>query len=132
KDVLRELNVPVGKVHIEYFSAVIEAVKAAEEKTPEGEKIESKVTVILDGEAIQIDLSSEGQVILDAALDGGLDVPFACKGAVCCTCRAKVMEGKVRMEMNFALSEEEVAQGYVLTCQAHPVSERVVVDYDQP
>lgn len=132
KLVLQELKADQKRVHIEYFSAVIETVKAAEEKTVVGGTVQSKVTVILDGEEKTFDLASDGQVILDVALDAGMDVPFACKGAVCCTCRAKVMEGKVAMDQNFALSDDEVQQGYVLTCQAHPVSERVVVDYDQP
>jgi len=61
----------------------------------------------------------------------GADVPFSCKGAVCCTCKAKVMEGKVTMDANYSLSEEEVAQGYVLACQSHPASENVVIDFDE-
>lgn len=133
KVVLADLKIDPKKIFIEYFAAVAAAVKEAEEKSPaKSEVIQSKVTVILDGEEKTFDIASNGQVVLDAALDAGMDVPFACKGAVCCTCRAKVMEGKVRMDQNFALSEEEVAQGYVLTCQSHPITERVVVDYDQP
>ena len=69
--------------------------------------------------------------ILDAALKQGADLPFACKGGVCCTCKAKLLEGKVEMEVNYALEQEEVEAGYILTCQAHPVSQTVVVDYDQ-
>ena len=61
----------------------------------------------------------------------GADVPFSCKGAVCCTCKAKVMQGKVTMDANYSLSEEEVAQGYILTCQSHPASENVVIDFDE-
>ena len=60
-----------------------------------------------------------------------MDVPFACKGAVCCTCRAKILEGKVMMDNNYALTDSEVEQGYVLTCQSHPLTPVVVVDYDQ-
>jgi ring-1,2-phenylacetyl-CoA epoxidase subunit PaaE len=69
--------------------------------------------------------------VLDAAIDAGLDVPYAYKGAVCCTCKARVLEGQVEMAMNYALTDEEVADGYVLTCQTHPRSPRVVIDYDQ-
>ena len=69
--------------------------------------------------------------ILDAALKQGADLPFACKGGVCCTCKAKLLEGKVEMEVNYALEPEEVEAGYILTCQAHPLSQKVVVDYDQ-
>ncbi len=69
--------------------------------------------------------------ILDAALLNGADLPFACKGGVCCTCKAKVIEGKVEMDVNYALEPEEVEQGYILTCQAHPLTETVVVDFDE-
>jgi ring-1,2-phenylacetyl-CoA epoxidase subunit PaaE len=64
-------------------------------------------------------------------MDAGADVPFSCKGAVCCTCKAKVMEGKAIMDKNFSLSDDEVAQGYILTCQSHPITENIVVDYDE-
>ena len=63
-------------------------------------------------------------------MDAGVDVPFSCKGAVCCTCRAKLMEGKVHMDMNYALTDQEVEDGYILTCQSHPITEKVIVDYD--
>ena len=64
-------------------------------------------------------------------MNSGADVPFSCKGGVCCVCKAKVIEGKVSMDQNYSLSEEEVAQGYILGCQAHPISENVVVDFDE-
>lgn len=134
KKVLADLKVPSDKTHIEYFSAVIEAVAAAEKNTttvPVG-KIMSKVTVILDGAEEQFNLASDGLSVLDVAIQAKMDVPFACKGAVCCTCRAKIMEGTASMSMNYALTEEEVADGYILTCQAHPTSERLVVSYDEP
>jgi len=92
----------------------------------------SKVTIIMDGQELNIDLSSDGPTILDVAIENDLDAPFACKGAVCCTCRAKVLAGQMSMDANYALSEEEIEQGYVLTCQAHPATERVVVSYDEP
>jgi len=63
-------------------------------------------------------------------MNQGADAPFSCKGAVCCTCKAQVIEGKATMEMNYALSDQEVADGFILTCQAHPASEKLVVDYD--
>jgi len=89
------------------------------------------VKVILDGREHELKVPARGDAVLDAALDAGLDVPFACKGAVCCTCKARVLEGRVEMEMNYALTDDEVADGYVLTCQTHPRSQRVVIDYDQ-
>ena len=68
--------------------------------------------------------------VLDAAAEAGLEVPFSCKSGVCCTCRAKLLEGRVRMERNFALEKHEVAAGFVLTCQSHPLTERVVLSFD--
>ena len=90
----------------------------------------SKVTVKLDGISYDFDLPFDGEAILDAALEQGADLPFACKGGVCCTCRARLTEGKVEMEVNYALEKEELAAGFILTCQSHPRTERVVVDFD--
>ena len=64
-------------------------------------------------------------------MDEGADVPFSCKGGVCCVCKAKVIQGEVSMDANYSLSEDEVAEGYILTCQSHPASEDVVVDFDE-
>ena len=91
---------------------------------------EALVTVICDDEEVEFSLEKDGDTILDAAMDEDLDVPFSCKGAVCCTCKAKVVEGEVTMDANYALSEEEVADGFVLACQAHPASAKVVIDFD--
>ncbi len=90
----------------------------------------AKITLKLDGRSFDFDLPFGGDTILDAALKLGADLPFACKGGVCSTCRAKLVEGEVEMEMNWALEPEEVEQGYILTCQSHPKTEKVVVDYD--
>lgn len=132
KKVLAEVKAPADRTHIEYFSAVIEAVAAAEKKSAPGGKVLSHVTIILDGEHRDFDLASDGKSVLDTALEADMDVPFACKGAVCCTCKGKILEGKATMSMNFALSEAEVEEGYVLTCQAHPASDRLVISYDEP
>ena len=90
-----------------------------------------EVTVIADGKETTFQLATDGDAILDAAIDAGVDAPFSCKGAVCATCRAKLMEGKVNMTMNYALTDDEVADGYILTCQSHPTTPVVVVDYDR-
>jgi ring-1,2-phenylacetyl-CoA epoxidase subunit PaaE len=90
----------------------------------------SRVTVRLDGVSHDFDLPYEGESVLEAALMQGVDLPFACKGGVCCTCRAKLVEGEVEMEVNYALEADEVAAGFVLTCQSHPRTERIVVDFD--
>jgi ring-1,2-phenylacetyl-CoA epoxidase subunit PaaE len=75
-------------------------------------------------------LNSQGDNILDAAQSLGADLPYACKGGVCCTCRAKLVEGEVVMDQNYALRPDEVEQNFILTCQSHPVSKKVVVDFD--
>lgn len=124
---LEKMKISKEKVHIEYFSSVIEAVSKAEGSSA---NVKSKVTVLQYGIETNFDLTTDGSSILDAAIEAGVDAPFSCKGAVCCTCRAKVMEGKVKMDANFALTDAEVAEGFVLTCQAHPLTEKVVVDYD--
>ena len=90
----------------------------------------SKVTIRLDGASFDFDLAYEGEGILDAALGQGVDLPYACKGGVCSTCRARLKEGKVEMEVNYALEADELAAGFVLTCQSHPRTERVVIDFD--
>jgi ring-1,2-phenylacetyl-CoA epoxidase subunit PaaE len=133
KQVLEKLKAPKERVHIEYFSAVIDAVAAAEKSSASpGGKVVSKVTIIMDGQEKDFDLASDGPTILDTAISADMDAPFACKGAVCCTCKAKVMEGKATMTMNYALSDAEVEEGYILTCQAHPATDRLVVSYDEP
>ena len=93
--------------------------------------IVSNVTVSVDGDEFDFSLSSEGDSILDAAMEAGADVPFSCKGGVCCVCKAKVIEGSVFMKQNFSLSDEEVDQGFILTCQSHPESDVVKVDFDE-
>lgn len=131
KQALHHLNIDDKKVHIEYFTASADAVKTATKiEDTKHPFIESQVTVVLDGEETTFTLKPDGPAILDAALDADLDVPFACKGAVCCTCRARLLEGKVHMDMNYALSDAEVAAGFILTCQSHPLTPVVKVDYD--
>jgi ring-1,2-phenylacetyl-CoA epoxidase subunit PaaE len=90
----------------------------------------AEVTITLDGRTSSFRLASDGPVVLDAALAVRSDAPFACKGGVCGTCRAKVVEGSVEMDTNWALEPDEVERGYVLTCQSHPTSDKVVLDYD--
>ncbi len=130
KNALTALKIETDRIHIEYFTAVIESTKL-ETSAPTIGGTMSHIKVILDGSETEFDLSSDGAVILDAALDAGVDVPFACKGAVCCTCRAKLIAGKVKMDANYALTDSEVKAGFILTCQSHPLSPIVVVDYDQ-
>lgn len=87
-------------------------------------------TIILDGAARAIEIEKDGRSVLDAALAAAIDAPFACKAGVCSTCRAKLVEGEVEMEANYALEDYEVERGYILTCQSRPLTDRIVVDYD--
>lgn len=88
------------------------------------------VKVILDGDEYEVKVY-EDQTILDAAIDAGIDAPHACKAASCCTCKAKVMSGEVSMDADDPLTEEEIDEGFVITCQSHPTTDDVVVSYDE-
>jgi ring-1,2-phenylacetyl-CoA epoxidase subunit PaaE len=92
---------------------------------------EAALEIVLDGKRRKLRLPYQGVSVLDVGLRAGLALPYACKGGVCCTCRAKVLEGEVKMEKNYTLEEHEIRDGFVLTCQCHPVSDRVVVSYDE-
>ena len=132
---LEARGVDKKKVHFELFTTAGAAKPKTGERPAVAKKDEAKVAstirVVLDGEQFEFPLKSDGENILDAALAHGADLPYACKGGVCCTCRAKLLEGDVHMEVNYALEEEEVEQGFILTCQSHPRSERVVIDFDE-
>ncbi len=130
KTALEESSVPKEKVHIEYFNSVVEAVNTAAAAPVSGGNVNAKVKVLQYGIETEFDLETSGISLLEAAIEAGVDAPFSCKGAVCCTCRAKVLEGQVKMTANFALTDAEVAEGFILTCQAHPITEKVVIDYD--
>ena len=91
----------------------------------------SKIKVKLDGVIFDFELSQKGETILDAALNQGADLPFACKGGVCCTCRAKLVQGEVQMDVNYGLEEDEIEAGFILTCQSHPKTPEVFVDFDE-
>jgi ring-1,2-phenylacetyl-CoA epoxidase subunit PaaE len=131
KDFLEQQNVPKEKIHFELFvssSAKKETVKQTKAEIDAAPK--SKVTIKLDGTSIDIDVPLQGDSILDMALQSGADLPFACKGGVCCTCRAKLISGQVKMDVVYGLEPDEIAQGFILTCQSHPITETVVIDYD--
>jgi ring-1,2-phenylacetyl-CoA epoxidase subunit PaaE len=89
-----------------------------------------KLSVIADGKRHELHMSDD-QRILDVALEAGLDLPYSCKGGVCCTCRAKLISGQVSMDKNFTLEDAEVRQGFVLSCQARPTTAEVVVSFDE-
>jgi ring-1,2-phenylacetyl-CoA epoxidase subunit PaaE len=89
-----------------------------------------RLEIVLDGKTHQLAIG-DGDKVLDAALEAGLDLPYSCRGGVCCTCRARVLEGEVEMEKNFTLEQWEIDKGFVLTCQARPLTAKLVVSYDE-
>lgn len=128
-DVLKMFGVRKEKIHYELFTTptIMKAEGAVETSNFSGM---SKVKVILDGDSTDFMLDSNGITILEMADKEGLDAPYSCRGGVCSACKAKVTNGKAIMKMNYVLTDQEVADGYVLTCQAHPASEEVTVNFD--
>ena len=132
KDYLETKNIDKKKIHFELFTS------PGQKKRTAGAEDSwlltgpvSNITVKLDGRTFDFDLSlNSNATILDAALKQGADLPYACKGGMCCTCKAKLVEGEVMMDVHWGLEEEEVEKGYILTCQSHPKTEKVVVDFD--
>jgi ring-1,2-phenylacetyl-CoA epoxidase subunit PaaE len=122
-------GVDAKQIHYELFTSSTPKKKI--EVDPNEKQIEANVKVIIDGDELDIALTSGGENILDAALGAGADLPFACKGGVCCTCKAKIVEGTVRMDVNYSLEPDEVDAGYILTCQSHPTSEKLIVTFDE-
>ncbi len=129
KEALERLSVEPKKIHFELFTTS-GAKKPAGTATVKKESFDASVTVIQDGTQFDFTLTSDGSTLLDAAMRAGADLPFSCKGGVCSTCKAKIMEGEVEMEVCYGLEPDEVAAGYVLTCQSHPKTKRVVVSFD--
>ena len=132
RDAFVEAGVDVKHLHFElFYSASAEAKKVERQKAvKQSNDTMSKVTIKLDATALQIDLGYNGDTILDAALQNGADLPYACKGGVCATCKCKVEKGEVEMDINYSLEPDELERGFVLACQAHPRSAEVVVDFD--
>jgi ring-1,2-phenylacetyl-CoA epoxidase subunit PaaE len=133
KSFLEEGGIDKKRIHFELFTTPGEDRKGKKtfyksEASSEGSK--SKITVKLDGRSFDFNLGMNDEPILDAALKQGADLPFACKGGVCTTCKAKLVEGEVDMEVHWGLEEHEVEQGFILTCQSHPRTEKVVIDFD--
>ena len=129
KDSLIRKGIDEKNIHFELFTAPGNAAPSVESSV--GPIIKSAVTVILDDDEYELNLASNGKSILDAAQEVGADLPFACKGGVCCTCKAKILEGSAKMDVNYALEPYEVEDGYILTCQAHPTSDKVVISFDE-
>ena len=126
---LLDAGIKAENIHYELFYAGDEVLPelTAEQKA---DKTIKQVVVKSGGRKLTLELTSTGDDILESAMQHGLDLPFSCKGGVCATCKAKVISGEVRMDRNHCLTDKEVAEGMILTCQSHPVSAHVEVDYD--
>jgi ring-1,2-phenylacetyl-CoA epoxidase subunit PaaE len=120
-------GVPRSHVHVERFGVPGAAVAAVDD----AEAAEARVTLVIDGVRREIDFHRGQHSILDAGRAAGIDLPFSCKGGMCSTCRARLLEGEVKMAKNYALEPHEVAAGFVLTCQSYPLTERVVISFDE-
>ncbi len=130
KDFLVSAGIDNKKIHFELFSSS-ENNKSAQFSKEELSSPGSNITVTVDGRSFSFDIpAGDTTTILDASLRQGADLPYACKGGMCCTCKAKLLEGKVKMDVHWGLEDDEIEKGYILTCQSHPVTEKVVVDFD--
>lgn len=131
---LERQGVDPHHIHFELFnlnpSQIRPPARRAEPARVEGTGDASRITVVQDGKRTEFALPYDTESVLEAGRRAGADLPFACKSGVCCTCRARLVEGKVDMAVNYALDPAEVEAGFVLTCQSRPLTDRVVVDYD--
>jgi ring-1,2-phenylacetyl-CoA epoxidase subunit PaaE len=127
---LQEAGLPKESIRIELFAASIPASERKPRKVEAGDKHQTEVTIIMDGSAASFTMDKDKESVLDAGLRAGLEMRWSCKGGVCSTCRCKVLEGEVEMDVNYALEDYEVARGFVLSCQSFPLTDKVVLDFD--
>jgi len=128
---LQEAGMPKEHIKVELFAASIPKHQHKPRLFDAGATHETEVTVIMDGNATSFTMDKDKESILDAGLRAGIDMRYSCKGGVCSTCRCKLLDGKVDMDANYALEDYEVARGFVLSCQSFPVTDKVVIDFDQ-
>ena len=128
REFMLDKNIDKKNIHLELFGTSLK--KTEQKSTVNAASFDSNIELIMDGDEFKFPLNSNHDSILEAAHKIGVDVPFACKGGVCCTCKAKVLEGSVHMDVHYGLEQEEIDAGYVLTCQSHPTSEKVIISFD--
>lgn len=128
---LQEAGMPKQNIKIELFAASIPKHQHKPRALDAGARHETEVTVIMDGNHTSFTMDKDKESILDAGLRAGIDMRYSCKGGVCSTCRCKLIDGKVDMDANYALEDYEIARGFVLSCQSFPVTDKVIVDFDQ-
>ncbi len=125
----RDIGIPADRIHIERFVSGLGGKPRPKAAVPASAPPKAFASLVIDGKRREVPVA-EGEAILDAALRAGIDLPFACKGGMCSTCRAKLVEGDAKMDVNYSLEPWELEKGFILTCQAKPVTKRIVVDYD--
>jgi ring-1,2-phenylacetyl-CoA epoxidase subunit PaaE len=125
----RDIGIAEERIHVERFVSGLGGKPRPKAVVSASAPPKAHAALIIDGKRREVPVA-EGEAILDAALRAGVDLPFACKGGMCSTCRAKLVEGEAPMDVNYSLEPWELKAGFILTCQAKPVSEKVVVDYD--
>jgi ring-1,2-phenylacetyl-CoA epoxidase subunit PaaE len=125
----RDIGIAADRIHVERFVSEFGGKPRPKTVVVAGARPKAIASLTIDGKRREVPVA-EGEAILDAALRAGMDLPFACKGGMCSTCRAKLVEGSAEMEANYSLEPWELEKGFILTCQARPTSDRVVVDYD--
>lgn len=131
KDFLEQKGIDKNKIHFELFTTAPAKKTKVTATANETSGPKSIITIKADGRSFDVTTVLNSDVtILDAALQQGADLPFACKGGMCCTCKAKLIEGEVQMDVSWGLEHEEIEQGFILTCQSHPKTEKVIVDFD--
>jgi ring-1,2-phenylacetyl-CoA epoxidase subunit PaaE len=131
KDEMLQHGLPPSQVHFELFNSGNDMID--QKWVPQDNSVSedlSDIEIILDGRTTHLKLGYKDMSILDAAIFNGADLPYSCKGGVCCTCRAKLLEGEVEMEKNYALEPDEVEKGYILTCQSHPKTATIRISFD--
>jgi ring-1,2-phenylacetyl-CoA epoxidase subunit PaaE len=126
---LNDCGVATGHIHVERFGVPDHANAA--HRTEPGDSPRATVSVIIDGVRRQFDFHEGETSLIDAARAAGIELPYSCKGGMCCTCRARLVEGEVRMERNYSLEREELDAGFVLTCQSHPLTETLTLNFDE-
>lgn len=131
RDYLRAVGVSDAQIHFELFHSFIGEAKIKERKAQKISGGMVELTVKEGGKTMSFQMAKGSETLLDAALKRNSALPFACKGGVCCTCKARLIEGEVDMEVNYALEKEQLEAGYILTCQAIPKTEKVYIDFDQ-
>jgi ring-1,2-phenylacetyl-CoA epoxidase subunit PaaE len=119
--------VPTARIHVERFGV---AGPAPAHRVEPGDAPHAIIEVVIDGTRREVEFFESDPSTLDAALRAGIELPYSCRAGMCCTCRARVLSGQVRMDKNYSLEPRDLEAGFVLTCQAHPLTERVVISFD--